>query len=381
VPNRNLAHLSCAAAILWTALGCGDESTSLRPDSGADASADASEADRAAPDAPADVSSADVDDRFMPDAPPDQIPDANLADRSTPDGSKSDSIPGAADVPMDAGADLAKPIPDATDSVEASGPDGGIQWRSDGNPASACRYTSSSGSLYVPVTFDLTVTLPDGSLHVCGPRADAGTSVPYWTNPLTGEITGKVTASSSSGFSLDTCDAGTGCSSSIYKFQVSIGKRVDALPLPPVGRRVTASWYLMYGGWSCGRVLVVKEPVTGDAGPGTPTGLWLAGSDSLMTQPIAEPFTFTRQRVYCSPSAYPGCGGNAVPPDDYALLFTPPTSDPPLLLETGQTGTLNVTLSSGRVQPITVQVLRAFQTAACDDYNNWAWWASGQAAD
>jgi hypothetical protein len=36
---------------------------------------------------------------------------------------------------------------------------------------------------------------------------------------------------------------------------------------------------------------------------------------------------------------------------------------------------------SALVQPITVQVLRAFQIAACDDYNNWAWWASGQAAD
>ena len=257
---------------------------------------------------------------------------------------------------------------------EAGSPDG---WRTDGNPA-ACKYTSSFGSMYVPATFDFAVTLPDGSSQSCSTTilTDGGAAVRPWTSPLTSAITGKLTASTSTTFSIDTCEAGTACSPSVYQFQVTISG-LTTLSLP-VGRRVTASWWLMSGGWSCGRVLVVKDAASGDASVGAPTAVWFAGSDSTVQQPIAEPFSFTRQRVYCSPSASQGCGGNDVPPDDYAFLFTPPTSDPPLLLETGQTGTLNLTLGSGQVQPITVHVLRAFQTTGCDDYSNWAWWATGQ---
>jgi hypothetical protein len=68
-----------------------------------------------------------------------------------------------------------------------------------------------------------------------------------------------------------------------------------------------------------------------------------------------------------------------VPPDDYAFEFTPLTADPSLLLATGQTDTLALTLGTGVVQHIKILTLRCFQTQVCDDYGNWAWWATGHA--
>jgi hypothetical protein len=49
-------------------------------------------------------------------------------------------------------------------------------------------------------------------------------------------------------------------------------------------------------------------------------------------------------------------------------------------------GGVNVAICKGRLtlgscvaQRIGILVLRCFMTGACDDYSNWAWWATGQA--
>jgi len=119
--------------------------------------------------------------------------------------------------------------------------------------------------------------------------------------------------------------------------------------------------------------------VSVDASTGTSAPLWLAGSDSVVNQPLPVPFSVARQELFCnpSPSIGQGCGGNDVPPDDYAFQFTPRSSDPPLVLASGETGTLALTVGSGVLQHLTIHNLRSYQTLNCDDYNNWAWWAVG----
>jgi len=47
-------------------------------------------------------------------------------------------------------------------------------------------------------------------------------------------------------------------------------------------------------------------------------------------------------------------------------------------LATGKTGTLALTTALG-LQHLTVHNLRSYQTANCDDYWNWGWWAAGHA--
>ncbi len=100
----------------------------------------------------------------------------------------------------------------------------------------------------------------------------------------------------------------------------------------------------------------------------------------LVQPSIPLPFSIVQQALSCNPNPVPThpCGG-AVPPDDYALVFTPASGEPPLSLATGKTGSLAVTIAPGLQQNPTVRNLRSYQTDNCDDYWNWGWWASGYA--
>jgi hypothetical protein len=128
-------------------------------------------------------------------------------------------------------------------------------------------------------------------------------------------------------------------------------------------------------------MLVVEDGISPTTAAGAVPGLWLAGADSMVDLPLTVPFSVLRQELYCnpSPSLSQGCGGNDVPPDDYAFVFTPVSEDPSLTLATGQAGTLALTVAIARKQHLTVHNLRSYQSLLCDDYWNWAWWASGSA--
>jgi len=243
---------------------------------------------------------------------------------------------------------------------------------SDGGPS--CRYLTVNP--YGPASaFTFSVTLPDGSTQSCSMKftTDGGSIVRYWPAPITNQISGRVTAVSDTELSVDTCEAGTGCSSNVYHFAVA----TPGLTLTvPIGRLVSVWWWLYNGGWSCGQMLVISDSTSG-----TVARVWLAGSDSVVNQAFPAPFSVARQELFCnpSPSMAQGCGGNDVPPDDYAFQFTPQSANPPLVLATGETGTLDLTVGSGVLQHLTVHNLRSYQTLACDDYWNWAWWAVGSA--
>jgi hypothetical protein len=242
----------------------------------------------------------------------------------------------------------------------------------DGGPS--CRYLTVNHFFPAPA-FTFSVTLPDGSSQSCSTKfpIDGGSTVPYWPAPITKQISGRVTAVSGTELSVDTCEAGSGCSSNVYHFAVA----APGLTLTvPVGRLVSVWWWLYYGGWSCGQMLVISDSTSG-----TVARVWLAGSDSVINQAFPAPFSVARQELFCNPnpSIGQGCGGNDVPPDDYAFQFTPQSANPPLVLATGETGDLALTVGSGVLQHLTVHNLRSYQTLGCDDYSNWAWWATGSA--
>jgi hypothetical protein len=238
-----------------------------------------------------------------------------------------------------------------------------------------CVYNSVHYSVTLP-RFSLTVTLPDGSVQSCATPhpPDGGLG---WPSPFSGEASGWVTEVDGNAFSLDACAAGTGCSPEVYRFAIDSPDLSLALPL---GRQVTVTWQLTFF-MGCIQALVVNDGAPSDPASGTWPALWLAGADSMIQSTIPVPFSVLEQGLHCNPN--PGtrhsCGGGAPPPDDYALVFTPASGEPPLSLATGKTGTLALTTAPGLLQHLTVHNLRSFQTDRCDDYWNWGWWAAGHA--
>jgi hypothetical protein len=130
---------------------------------------------------------------------------------------------------------------------------------------------------------------------------------------------------------------------------------------------------------ACLQGLVVNDGLPPGGHSGASSALWLAGADSTVQSPIPVPFSVSQQSLSCNPNPTPTspCGGSA-PPDDYALVFTPTSDEPPLSLATGKTGTLALTTAPGLQQHLTVRNLRSYQTENCDDYWNWGWWAAAQ---
>ena len=197
-------------------------------------------------------------------------------------------------------------------------------------------------------------------------------------SPLGGGVSGWVTEVDGTTFSLDTCAAGTGCSPDVFRFAIDAPDLTVTLPM---GRQVTVTWQLSSTlGRACLRALVVNDGLPSEVASGTWPALWLAGADSTIQPSIPLAFSVVQQALFCnpSPSTTHQCGGTS-PPDDYALVFTPSSGEPPLSLATGKTGTLTLTPAPGPQQHLTVRNLRSYQTENCDDYWNWGWWAAGHA--
>ena len=260
------------------------------------------------------------------------------------------------------------------------GRDGSQGDRADaGEDATVCQYRTLPSGLTTLPSFTFNVIHPDGNVLSCSTRFPVDGAISgSWPSPVTSVISGRVTAVVDSELSVDTCQPGADCMPTVYRFAIEAPGLSVTVPL---GRKVTVGWWINVGPWSCARALVVSDGASTDAGAATPAPLWLAGADSLVSPQLPLPFSVAQQELFCNPnpSLGQGCGGNVVPPDDYAFQFTPQSADPPLSVATGQTGTLVLTVGANAVQHLTVRSLRSYQTQMCDDYGNWAWWAMGRA--
>jgi hypothetical protein len=93
---------------------------------------------------------------------------------------------------------------------------------------------------------------------------------------------------------------------------------------------------------------------------------YLLGVDGVPDHPEA-PFSVGKLPLNCYDDP-PGCGAAA---DDYAFVFTLGAGDPGTVVGMGQSKVLSTPL-----QPMLVHDLRSYESGACDDYWNWAWWAT-----
>jgi hypothetical protein len=230
----------------------------------------------------------------------------------------------------------------------------------------ACVY-SRLNEINGPEAFTFTASLPDGTSQSCH---DAWAAGPATTRvPQSGAIAGRVSAADATSFEVDGCGSDTGCATETYRFTVQTPGLSLALP---VGRQVAVGWSIA-AYWGCAQSLVVADSLS--------TALWFAGTDGAVDTALTKPFSVDTKELSCSaPSQREGCG--AMPVDDYAFVFAPLSGDPSLTLATGQTGTLTLAMSAPDVdsfQHLTVHNLRSYQSDRCDDYGNWAWWATGRA--
>jgi hypothetical protein len=242
-----------------------------------------------------------------------------------------------------------------------------------GGGATSCEYRASPA---MTGKFSFSVTLPDSTVQSCAtlPASDAGLAGP---SSLSGQVSGWIKEVDARAFSLDSCGTGTGCSPEVYGFTLDAPGLSATLSL---GRQVTVSWQVSsIVGRACLQELVVNDGLPSDVASGMWPPLWLAGADSTLQPSMPVPFSVAPRALFCNPNptGTHACGGT-LPPDDYALVFTPATGEQPLSLAAGNTGTLAVTTALG-LQHLTVHNLRSYQTANCDDYWNWAWWVAGQA--
>ena len=125
------------------------------------------------------------------------------------------------------------------------------------------------------------------------------------------------------------------------------------------------------GFWGCHATLVVRslaswEGVQNPAGLGD--ALLLAAIDGGLASPAPDVFSAAPVGLGCNLDAATGCGG-AQPVDDYLWRFT----------ATGGAAVADVPM--GATRPIALgghgyhaRDLRSYQSTACDDYWNWAYW-------
>lgn len=96
--------------------------------------------------------------------------------------------------------------------------------------------------------------------------------------------------------------------------------------------------------------------------------IYLLATDGTFQALPDSPFSVSAKALGCGGGG-PGCGGD--PPDDYALVFNVGPGDPGTTVHMGET--VGMSAGSGF---FLVRNQRSFQTAYCDDYWNWSWWAT-----
>jgi hypothetical protein len=193
------------------------------------------------------------------------------------------------------------------------------------------------------------------------------TCSPADATPTVWQQTGQVVKTSKNTFVLDTCPPNADCIAMLTT--VSIDAQGLELWLPQ-DAYVSLKYELMpaWGGCTT-RITIQNEPTWG----GLPnpvsggTDLYLVGTDGVVDHPDA-PFDVTEIPLGCVNEG-PGCGGPT--PDDYALDFSVGPGAPPNLVGMGTTVIMDTPQ-----QPFWVHNLRSYQSGACDDYWNWAWYAA-----
>jgi hypothetical protein len=181
------------------------------------------------------------------------------------------------------------------------------------------------------------------------------------------QTTGAVLKTDASAFVIDTCPPDADCMPSLTSVFIDASGLSLAIPIGAFVK-VTLELSPTWGGCST-RISVRNVPFWGGASnPALPGNHFLfLGTDGELAHPEA-PFSVSKLPLGCAVGGQ-SCGE---PADDFALSFGTATGEPAVVVGMGQT----VLLGKLSPQPMWVHNLRSYVSGACDDYWNWAWWAS-----
>lgn len=124
--------------------------------------------------------------------------------------------------------------------------------------------------------------------------------------------------------------------------------------------------------WGCAQTILVRNLPTWGGLPSPYSNLpltFFAGSDGAVGALDGTPFSVTNVALGCDGTNM-GCGIA----DDHRLDVGG-LSGPPMPVYQGNTAQIHV-LDSGEERLLSFRNLRSFETGWCDDYWNWAWWAT-----
>jgi len=172
--------------------------------------------------------------------------------------------------------------------------------------------------------------------------------------------TGAVTKSDAGTLVIDQCSPVANC----MPLLTTVTVKGDALALSvPIGAYVKVSYALDPAWGFCTERMLIENVPAWDGVPNPVSAsnrIYLTGAEGEIGTFDSVPFVVAQQALGCSTEK--GCGG--IPPDTY-VLFTAGTQ-----IGMGQTRTIT---AKGR--SFAFHNLRSYQTSACDDYWNWAFWA------
>ena len=229
-------------------------------------------------------------------------------------------------------------------------PDTGTGDARDGHASQCHSRTTDHASISIEVA--------DGGTLSC---ASAATDVGIAAPPPT-VFRGQIVSAESGAVVLDHCEVGQPCVPSGLRVVVAAAG-IDLRSMPHVWAQVRFQQDSFRG---CHQAVEVTtaDPTDGSPAQDAAGQLLLAASEGR--EPIEEaPYQMTRVRLGCSSET--GCG--AIAPDDYFFEVTADGSVPPTSVYMGQTVDWQ-----GVGRQFAVRNLRSFQTAACDDYWNFAYY-------
>jgi len=210
---------------------------------------------------------------------------------------------------------------------------------------------------------DIAIERPDGTRVDCS-------SVMNTPGPVQPTVLeGRVTRTFAGGFDVDSCAPNADCDSLVTTVTVN-ASGVGLWPPPSALVRVT---YQITRFFACQQALEVSTIPTwnGLENPVQPNNaLLLAVVDGGGTF-TSSPYKVSRVALGCRSNTQ-GCGG--VPPDEYALVFTPTAApERAVRVEMGQGRPIELSQAPAGHTWL-VRNLRSFQTEYCDDYWNFAWY-------
>lgn len=209
-----------------------------------------------------------------------------------------------------------------------------------------------------PSGFSMNIVTPEGAVWDCAAFMESQTG--------TLSFNAAVVKSDLNLLVVDACSPAADCVPFLYTLQFDApGLGVFA----PIGTyvHVEASVDIPWGCYE--RLMITNIPSwDGMPNPVQPDNqLWLAATDGAVEMFDDAPFKVDKIKLDCGPTTG-GCGGD---PGKFDLRFTP-VDDPggAVVVTTAETKTMSLIDT-----PVAaVKNLRSFESGACDDYWNWAYW-------